>query len=79
MTTTTNITEAQKRFFNDLTSGQYDSFALFSCFFEGKPATAIINVEKQEDGGALIRPMALLLDDDLCNRLTDHEGKEPMK
>ena len=41
----TNITEQHRHAFEALKSGAYDSFTLFSCFCNGKPASAIVSIQ----------------------------------
>jgi hypothetical protein len=71
---TTNITPAHQRAFEALTSGEYGNFALFSCFVNGKPATAIVTVN--EDGpGYVITPLFVTLTPAMA--LADHDGTAP--
>ena len=46
---TTNITPAHRAAFEALTSGHYDSFALFSCFVNGEPAAAIVAITRDAE------------------------------
>ena len=43
---TTNITADHRAAFEALASGDYASFALFSCFVNGEPAVAIVAVNR---------------------------------
>lgn len=71
-TAKTNITKELQSAFDALTSGKYDSFALFSCFVNGKPAAAIVNVTK--DGEEfVISPLFVSITPDMA--LTDHDGR----
>lgn len=71
---TTNITPQHREAFKALTSGQYDNFALFSCFVCGEPAVAIVAIS--EDGGAYrIRPLFVSITAGMT--LTDHDGRPP--
>jgi hypothetical protein len=69
----TNITPDHRSAFEALTSGDYANFALFSCFADGQPATAICAVTEQA-GEYLIRPLFVSVTDTM--RLTDHDGRE---
>ena len=51
---TTNITAEHKAIFEALTSGDYRNFALFSCFVNGEPAAAIVAVNPDGDGYAIV-------------------------
>ena len=72
MTTETNITDEHRSAFNALTSGEYTNFALFSCFANGEPTSAIVAVNETEDGDVSIVPLFVALTSNL--KLTDHEG-----
>jgi hypothetical protein len=70
----TNIGDEHKRAFQALVSGEFDNFALFSCFVNGRPAAAIVAVER--DGDAVtISPLFVSITDDMA--ITDHDGREP--
>jgi hypothetical protein len=70
----TNITPAHTDAFEALASGRFDNFALFSCFVNGEPATAIVAVNS--DGGMYdIVPLFVSVTPDMT--LTDHDGREP--
>ena len=43
---TTNITQSHRHAFQAMLSGEYDNFALFSCFVNGAPAAAIVAVNR---------------------------------
>ena len=43
---TTHITTAHRQAFEALTGGEYDHFALLSCFVNGDPAAAIVAVTR---------------------------------
>lgn len=68
---TTNITDAQRKTFAALTSGRYSNFALFSCFADGKPVTAIVAVSRDGEEYTLT-PLFITIPDDTV--LTDHDG-----
>jgi hypothetical protein len=68
---TTNITDAHKHAFNAMLSGEYDNFALFSCFVNGAPAAAIVAVN-QEAGEYIFTPLFVSVTDGMT--LTDHDG-----
>ncbi len=48
--------------------------ALFSCFADGKPAVALVNVT-YEDTATLIEPLFLAIEPNVV--LTDHDGATP--
>ena len=45
----THITDRQQELFKALTSGEYNNFALFSCFVNGEPTVAIVTVDQSGD------------------------------
>ena len=53
---TSNITADHRAAFEALTSGDYANFALFSCFVNGEPAAAIVDVNRDVDGYS-IKPL----------------------
>jgi hypothetical protein len=55
-----------------LVSGDYRSFALFSCFVNGEPAAAIAAVNK-DGGNYAITPLFVSVTSSLM--LTDHDGR----
>lgn len=67
----TNITDQHKNVFEAMTSGNYRNFALFSCFVNGEPATAIVVVTKEDDEYQ-VTPVFVSLTDGMT--ITDHEG-----
>lgn len=67
----TNITAEHKALFEAVTSGKYDNFALFSCFVDGKPTSAIVSVV-QDGNEYTIRPLFVAVTADMV--VTDHEG-----
>lgn len=73
-TPTTNITAAHKSHFQAMTSGEYDNFALFSCFVNGEPASAICAIvpDDEAEGGVIIQPLFVSVTDSMI--LTDHDG-----
>lgn len=67
----TNITAEQRATFEALVSGDYDNFALFSCFLGGEPAAAIVVVNR--DGtDYTITPLFVAVTPGMV--LTDHHG-----
>jgi len=69
----TNITPAHRDAFEALTSGDYDNLALFSCFVNGEPASAIVAVMPDDDGDTLKKPPVFVsITPDMV--LTDHDG-----
>lgn len=67
---TTHITDQHRAAFDALTSGEYDNFALFSCFVDGQPAVAIVAVNR--DGPDYdIQPLFVSITDQMV--LTDHD------
>ncbi|MBB4268212.1 hypothetical protein GGD89_003869 [Roseospira visakhapatnamensis] len=61
--------------FEALTSGDYDNLALFSCFVNGEPASAIVTITPDKDGNTLnIKPLFVSVTPDMV--LTDHDGVE---
>ena len=71
-----NITETHRKAFEALASGEYSNFALFSCFVNGEPASAIVAVDWKGDE-FLIEPLFVSVTDQMI--LTDHQGREPEK
>jgi hypothetical protein len=69
---TTNITVDHRAAFEALTSGDYRNFALFSCFVNGEPATAIVAINQDGDNYA-ITPLFVSVTPSLT--LTDHDGQ----
>lgn len=67
----TNITPEHKALFDAVTSGKYDNFALFSCFVDGKPTSAIVSVV-QDGNEYAIKPLFVAVTADMV--VTDHEG-----
>ncbi len=70
----TNITPQHRQAFEALASGRFDNFALFSCFVDGQPASAIVAVNGVGDD-YLIEPLFVSVTPAM--RLTDHEGRAP--
>ena len=54
---TTNIIQEHRDSFNALTSGDYSNFALFSCFVNGEPASAIVAISKDDSNEYHITPL----------------------
>ena len=73
----TNITEQHRHAFEALKSGAYDSFALFSCFCNGKPASAIVSIQPPGVDGEdeyVIHPLFVSVTSEMI--LTDHNGRK---
>lgn len=72
--TDTNITDQHLEVFAAITSGKYTNFALFSCFVNGEPASAIVAIS--EDGPDFtITPLFISVTDNMV--LTDHDDTQP--
>ena len=71
----TNITEEQREVFKALTSGEFTNFALFSCFVNGEPASAIVAVTKDKGDEYHINPLFVSVTPGM--KLIDHEGAGP--
>ena len=71
----TNISQEHRNSFNALTSGDYANFALFSCFVNGEPASAIVSINKQAGDEYLITPIFVSVTPGM--KLIDHDGKIP--
>jgi len=70
----TNITRAHREAFAALSSGSCSNFALFSCFVNGQPASAIVAIN--DDGSMYsIVPLFVSVTNDMT--LTDHDGRAP--
>ncbi len=69
----TNITPEHQRAFEALTSGDFQNFALVSCFADGAPAAAICAVNREGEDYC-IHPLFVSVTDTM--RLTDHDGRE---
>jgi hypothetical protein len=68
---TTNITAEHRAAFEALTSGDFENFALFSCFVNGEPASAIVAVNR--DGEEyIITPLFVSVTPSL--QMADHDG-----
>lgn len=70
----TNIRPEHISAFEALTSGEHDSFALFSCFLDGEPAVAIVAVTPPEGdrNEYHITPLFVGVTEGMV--LTDHDG-----
>ena len=71
----TNIRRDHVSAFEALTSGRFENFALFSCFVDGAPASAIVAVTAPEDAGGeyVITPLFVSVTDTMV--VTDHGGR----
>lgn len=72
MTSSTNIKREHRSAFDALLSGRYANFALFSCFVNGKPASAIVALS-DADGEVEITPLFVSVTEDMI--LSDHDGR----
>jgi len=71
---TTNITAEHRAAFEALASGDYDNFALFSCFVNGEPAAAIVAVNRD---GEEYTSTPLLVSVKASLLVKEHEGHPP--
>ena len=69
----TNIQNHHREVFDALTSGEYENFALYSCFVNGEPACAIVVAETRGETAMLI-PLFVSLTPLML--LTGHDGRE---
>lgn len=69
---TTNITAEHQAQFEALQGGQYRNFALFSCFVNGEPASAIVAITTYAQGDVTIAPLFVSVTPGMV--LTDHDG-----
>jgi hypothetical protein len=70
---TTNISIQHRQAFDALVSGQYNNFALFSCFVDGQPAAAIVAVNRDGEDYT-VTPLFVSVTGDMM--LTDHDGEQ---
>ena len=70
----TNIRPEHVSAFEALTSGEFDNFALFSCFLDGEPAVAIVAISTPNEKGADYEIMPLFVSVTAAMVLTDHDG-----
>ena len=72
----TNIQPEHVSAFEALTSGQFENFALFSCFLNGEPAAAIVAIAPPEREGEdyQVTPLFVSVTDAMV--LTDNDGTE---
>ena len=70
----TNIAPDHVSAFEALTAGRYENIALFSCFLNGAPASAIVTVSppQDDDGAYVVIPLFVRVTDTMI--ATDHEG-----
>ena len=70
----TNIRSDHVSAFEALTSGRYENFALFSCFVNGAPASAIVAIMAPDDetGECCVTPLFVSVTDTMV--VTDHDG-----
>lgn len=77
--TNTNITDELRASFEALMSGEFNNFALFSCFANGEPTSAIVAIaEIERDGEQLyqIKPLFVAITPGM--KLSDHDGIPPI-
>lgn len=67
----TNITRQHQDAFEALSSGHYHNFALFSCFVNGEPGSALVAVNREGDEFT-ITPLFVSITPSMA--LTDHDG-----
>lgn len=70
----THITREHRAAFDAFASGTYDNFALFSCFVNGEPASAIVAVTC-EGNAYTITPLFVSVTPAMT--LHDHDGVVP--
>lgn len=78
----THITDGHRTTLDGLDAGLGvpGKIALFSCFFDKKPAVALVLVTREADEVTALHPIGLLFggdDDQLIDLLTDHDGNKP--
>jgi len=74
----TNITPEMQEAFEAIASGQFDNFALFSCYLDGQPTAAIVSVHDDPVSGRVyFSPLFVAVTDSIGGRLTDHDGVPP--
>ena len=73
----TNNTEDVETVFKALTSGEYENFALYSCFVNEEPTAAICAVNHTNEGGFAITPLFVAVTPGM--ELVDHDGRTPDK
>ena len=69
----TNITAAHKEMFEACKTAP--NLALFSCFVDGQPSSAIVAVVPTEEGDFHIQPLFVTINEYMV--ITDHDGKRP--
>ena len=70
----TNITSAHRQAFEALRDASFENFALFSCFVNNQPASAIVAIV-EEGGEYQVTPLFVSVTDAMV--LTDHDGCAP--
>ena len=74
----TNITREHEEAFEAAVAGVFAGrTGLLSCFLDGRPTVAIVNVAMEPDGDARITPLFVYVTDELAGRITDHDGQSP--
>ena len=73
----TNISEEHRRAFEALTNGSYKNLALFSCFVNNEPASAIVSIQPPGVDGEdeyVIHPLFVSVTSQMI--LTDHDRRK---
>ena len=68
---TTNILPSHQKVYKALTSGDYQNFALFSCFIDGRPGCAIVAVNRDGEEFDIV-PLFVSVTPGMS--LSDHDG-----
>ena len=71
----TNITREHRQAFAALISGSNSNLALFSCFVNGEPASAIVAINQAAGDEYRITPLFVSVTPGM--KLLDHDGKSP--
>lgn len=74
----TNITGWHQEIFEEMVAG-HPGYTLFSVTFDGEPTAAIVRCEPHPDDEehVIIRPVAVMVTDEMALKLKDHEGVAP--
>jgi hypothetical protein len=71
----TNISAGHLEAFEALRNEKVQNFALFSCFVNGEPTSAIVSVDELADGDVRIIPLFVAVTESMV--LTDHNDIKP--
>ena len=71
----TNIQPWHRTAFDALVGGESQGMALFSCFMNGEPTAAIVNITQHGEDDFRIIPMFVAVTPGMT--LTNHENEEP--